>query len=341
MGPGWQKLKNDKRKRVKSMKKIVLSHALYKPGMDALKGKADVVITNNGHSNEIINELKEADGFILRVGSIDRKAIEQCPNLKVITRPGVGYDNVDVKAATEYGIPVVVTPPVNSRAVAEHTIALLFAVAKNIVESANETRKGNYNIRNKYAAVDIINKTITILGFGHIGREVASMCSALGMKVAVYDPFVQKEAVEAKGYIYFDNLNNAISAGDFITIHMPSLPSTKNLISNEQFAAMKPTAFLLNSARGDIVDEEQLTLAVKEGRIAGAGLDVLTLDPPSYDNPLLSFPNVTYTPHSAAQTQETTSRIACLAVEGTLAVLNGEKWDYVANKEVYNHPRWR
>ena len=181
------------------MDKIVISHPLYHVGMEMLEGKAELIVPNDGDSDHIIDVLKDADAFILRIGKIDRKAIEQCDKLKVITRPGVGYDSVDVEAATERGIPVVLCPSANARAVAEATLTLMFACAKNLVESVTETRKGNFNIRNKYAAVDIVDKKMVLLGFGHIGKLVAELCAALSMKIGVYDPYVAKDAVEAMG----------------------------------------------------------------------------------------------------------------------------------------------
>lgn len=323
------------------MNKIVISHPLYKDGMEMLEGKAELIIPNDGDSDRIIDSLRDADAYILRIGKIDRKAIEQCPKLKVITRPGVGYDSVDVQAATERGIPVVLAPSANARAVAEHTVSMLFACSKNLVESVVETRKGNFNIRNRYAAVDVYNKMIVLLGFGNIGRLVAKMCSGLDMKIGVYDPYVKRDAIEAMGYTYFDTLKDAMAAGDYVSLHMPSLPSTRGMIAAEQFAAMKPTAFFLNAARGDVVDETAMIRALENGQIAGAGLDVLVEEPMPAEHPLMKLTNVVITPHMAAQTQETVSKLVTLAAEGTLAVLNGEKWPHVANPEVYEHPRWK
>lgn len=323
------------------MNKIVISHPLYKDGMDILEGKAQLIVPNDGDSDRIIDVLRDADAYILRIGKIDRKAIEQCANLKVITRPGVGYDSVDVQAATERGIPVVLCPSANARAVAEHTVAMMMACAKNLVESVVETKQGNFNIRNRYAAVDLINKRIVVLGFGNIGRQVAKMCTGLDMQVGVYDPYVPEETVTAMGYAYYADLMEAVAAGDFVSLHMPSLPSTRGMISTEQFAAMKPTAFFLNAARGDVVDEVAMVHALESGQIAGAGLDVLVEEPMSGDHPLMKLPNVVVTPHMAAQTQETVSKLVTMAAEGTLAVLRGEKWPHVANPEVYDHPIWR
>ena len=323
------------------MNKIVISHPLYQDGMALLEGKAEIVITNDGDSDRILDSLIDADAYILRIGKIDRKAIERCEKLKVITRPGVGYDSVDVQAATERGIPVVLCPSANARAVAEHTVALLLACAKNIVESVNETKAGNFGIRNRYAAVDIVDKMLVVLGFGNIGRQVAKLCAALDMKVGVYDPFVKRETAEELGYVYYENMLDALAAADFVSLHMPSMPSTRGLISAEQFKAMKPTSFFLNAARGDVVDEPALIAALKNGEIAGAGLDVLVEEPFPADHPFMKMPNVVLTPHMAAQSQETVSKLVTMAAKGTLAVLRGEKWPHVANPEVYDHPRWK
>lgn len=323
------------------MNKIVISHPLYRDGMALLEGKAEIVITNDGDSDRILDSLIDADAYILRIGKIDRKAIERCEKLKVITRPGVGYDSVDVQAATERGIPVVLCPAANARAVAEHTVALLLACAKNIVESVNETKAGNFGIRNRYAAVDIVDKMLVVLGFGNIGRQVAKLCAALDMKVGVFDPFVKRETAEEMGYVYFENMLGALAAADFVSLHMPSMPSTRGMIAAEQFKAMKPTAFFLNAARGDVVNEPALIAALKNGEIAGAGLDVLVEEPFPADHPFMTMPNVVLTPHMAAQSQETVSKLVTMAAEGTLAVLRGEKWPYVANPEVYDHPRWK
>lgn len=322
------------------MDTVVVSHPMFKPGMDALEGKVNVVVPNNGNSDEILDELKKADGFILRIGKIDRKAIEACPNLRVITRPGVGVDNVDVEAATEHGIPVVICPAMNFHAVAEHTLTLILALSKNLEESVEETKKGNFSIRSKYAATEVSGKTVSVLGFGKIGREVAKLCHAIGMNVCVYDPFVTAEQCTGLGYEYKADLIEAIAEGDYVTLHMPSTPETRNMISGKELAAFKPTAFLINCARGDIVDEESLIHALEIRELAGAGLDVISVEPMDPDNKLFSFPGVVITPHMAAQTRETTSKTVTMAAEGTLAVLRGEKWNAVCNPEVYKHPLW-
>ncbi len=323
------------------MKTVVISHPLYKPGMDALEGKVNLIIPDNGDSDVIIDDLKKAHGFILRIGKIDRRAIEACPDLEVITRPGVGVDNVDVAAATEHGIPVVICPAANTHAVAEHTVAMMFAIGKNLVESDVETRKGNFAIRNKYAAIELAGRTLSLLGFGNIGKEVGRLAKALGMHVVAYDPIATQAQVEALGCAYAASLEDAVAQGDFVSLHMPSLPSTKGLLDKKLFGLMKPTAFFINCARGDIVNEQDLYKVLSHRRIAGAAVDVLAAEPMDRNSPLMELDNFIVTPHMAGQTQESTSTIVTLAAEGTLAVLRGEKWPHICNPEVYEHPKWK
>jgi D-3-phosphoglycerate dehydrogenase len=324
-----------------NMDKVLLSHVLYKDGMEALEGKVDITITNNGKSDEIIDELKKADGFILRIGKIDRKAMLQCKNLKVIARPGVGVDNVDVATATELGIPVVIAPGANSRSVAEHALTLILAVAKNIVDSDVETRKGNFNVREKYAAVELLGKTVGVVGYGNIGKEAAKLCAAFGMNVCIYDPFVAKNVIEEVGFKHYESLHELLRVSDVVTLHIPSTPETKGIIGVKELELMKSTAFLVNCSRGDLIDEDALYNALKAKVIAGAGLDVLKEEPMKAGHPLFSLDNVIVSPHLAAQTREATAKGVVMAVEGTLAILHGEKWPYVYNKEVYNHPKWK
>jgi len=324
------------------MSTVLLSHALYRPGMDILeKAGVKILIPNNGDSDVILPQLKQADAFILRIGKIDRKAMEACPNLKVITRPGVGVDNVDVKAATDFGVPVVICPASNFRSVAEHTIALIFACAKSIVRYDKETRKGNFSIRNEYAAEEILGKTLAILGSGHIGSEVAKLAQNLGMKVIIYDPFFTKEKAEAIGCSFAESVKDAVSVADFVTVHMPLLPTTKEMINKKIFCEMRNNAFFINCARGQIVNEQDMYEALRDHVIAGAAVDVLVKEPMDAFSPLMQLDNFIITPHSAAQTKEATGATVVMAAEGTLAVLRGEQYPNVCNPEVYNTVAWK
>lgn len=322
------------------MKKIVLTHRLHEAGMQILEGKVEVVITNNGNPREILSELQDADGLIIRIGSIDRETIMAAKKLKVIGRPGVGVDNVDVLAATEKGIPVVVAPGANTLSVAEHALALILASAKDIRRNDKETRTGNFNIRNSFKAFELKGKTMGLIGYGNIGRELARLCSAIGMNVTIYDPFVNKEQIEQLGFGYEAEIDQVLATSDVLSLHVPLTEKTRNMIGEREFDLMKPSAVLVNCARGEIVDEAALFSALSNGKIHSAATDVLVEEPVKSEHPLMQLDNFIITPHMAGLTQEAAAGVSTMAATGVLAVMNGEKWPHVANKSAYDHPRW-
>lgn len=318
------------------MAKVVISHRLHDDGMAVLeKAGVEVVITNSGDPKDMLPELKDADGVIIRIGSIDRETMEQCPKLKVIGRPGVG-----VEAATELGIPVVIAPGANSRSVAEHAMAMMFACAKDMIRSDKEMRNGNFGIRSSYKAYELGGKTLGLLGYGHIGSIFASMASGIGMNVLVYDPFIKREAVEAQGYGYREDMHDILKESDVVSIHTPLTPQTRNMIGEAELQMMKKDGILINCARGGIVDEVALNKALDENRIHSAGTDVVVHEPIDPEDPIFHHDNIVVTPHMAGQTREAASGVATLAAEGTVAVINGQKWDKVCNPKAYDHKRW-
>ena len=317
-----------------------MTQAVCDAGMKKLDGIAHVYVANNGNPNEYLDEMKDADGIIVRIGKLDRAAIEASPNLKVIGRTGVGYDCIDVKAATEHGIPIVITPGANTRSVAEHTVALILAMSKNLVEGQNETKKGNFSIRGANKAFEILDKKIGFIGLGNIGRETAKMCAALGMKTYACDPFLSRDAIEKCGCVYYADYKLLLKDMDFVSIHVPLTPETRDMIAKEQLASMKKSAIIINCSRGGIVNEADLAEALNNGIIGGAGIDVFEEEPPKPDNPLLNAQNIIYSPHSAAQTREAVIRMAEMCVDGCVAVMNGERWPMVANPEAYQHSKW-
>jgi D-3-phosphoglycerate dehydrogenase len=323
------------------MKKVVLSHQLHEAGMRLLEGKVSVSITNTGKPQEMLPELIDADGLIIRVGSIDRDTLLAAKNLKVIGRPGVGVDDVDVAAATELGIPVVIAPGANTRSVAEHALTLIFAASKDIRNSDRKTRSGEFSVRNSYKAFELLGKTIGLVGCGNIGRELCKLAAAIGMKVMVYDPFVSRESIEQLGYHYVKDVKQLLSNSDVISLHVPLTDKTRNLIGAAEFNQMKSNAVLVNCARGGVVNEQALAQALKNNRIHSAAVDVLSEEPPKPDNPLLALDNVIITPHMAGLTQEAATGVATMAVQGVLAVIDGERWPHVANPQVYEHPIWK
>ena len=314
--------------------KFVMTQAVCPEGLQMLDGVADVYVADNQDPNNYLDEMKDADALIVRIAKCDGHAIENSPNLKVIGRTGVGYDSVDVKTATAHGIPVVITPGANNRSVAEHAVAMMFALSKNLVEAQQEMCKGNWEIRGAKKAFELEGKTIGILGLGAIGRETAKICEGCGMKVAAYDPFLSKEQVEGYGAVYYENYEDLLKVSDVVSIHVPLTDETKNMISKKQLTEMKKTALIINCSRGGIINETDLVEALKAGEIAGAGTDVFCSEPPKTDDPLLNCPNLIVSPHSAAQTREAVIKMAQMCVKGCLAVAEGKTWPFVAGKYV-------
>lgn len=323
------------------MAKVVITQRLHEKGMELLEKHAGAVVAETGDPRKLEPFLADADGLVIRIGSIDRQGLLAAKNLKVIGRPGVGVDDVDVAACTELGIPVVVVPGANTRSVAEHGMTLMFALSKDLLRSDRETRHGNFGIRSSYKAYELKGRTLGLIGGGAIGSEFGRMASAIGMQVMVYDPFLKKEDLEARGWAYTVNLDDLYREADVISVHVPLTDQTRNMIGEREIGLMKPNAILLNCARGGIIDEDALYRALKENRIHGAGADVLVKEPFDPAAPLMELDNFLITPHMAGQTQEAAAGVAVGAVKGVLAVINGEKWPNVCNPGAYDHPRWK
>ena len=321
--------------------KFVTTQALCKEGFALLEGQANVFVADNGDPTTYLHELKDADAFIIRIGKIDRAVMDQLPGLKVIGRPGVGFETVDIVAATEAGIPVVITPGVNNLSVAEHTIAMMLALSKDLVESHIETQKGNFSsIRRRGKYFEVFGKKVGIIGLGAIGADTARLCRALGMETLGYDPFLSKEKIEALGCVHYENYEKMLRDCDFLTLHVPFLETTRNMITKKHLETMKRTAVVINCSRGGIINEADLVDALENEIIAAAGIDVFITEPPEPDDPLLKAKNILISPHSAAQTREALVGMHTNCVEGCLAVLRGEKYPHVANSDVYKHPKW-
>lgn len=320
--------------------KFVMTQALCPEGMALLEGAARTYVADDPDPNHYLDEMADADALIVRIAKCDGNAIAASPRLKVIGRTGVGYDSVDVKAATARGIPVVLTPGANSRSVAEHALALMLALSKNLYEAQTETARGNWEIRGAGKAFELGGKKLGLIGLGAIGRETMALCRGIGMSIAAYDPYLSREQVEALGAEWFPGCEPLLRACDVVSVHVPLTDGTRDMIAMPQLRSMKPTAILINCSRGGIVKEPDLARALDAGVIAGAGIDVFVSEPPEPGAALLKAKNLIYTPHSAAQTREAVVRMAAMCVEGCLAVLRGERWPHVADKAVYDHPRW-
>lgn len=325
-------------------RKYVMTEAVCKEGMELLKPEDQVFIAHDANPVNYIEEMAETDVLIVRAAPakvVNKEVLKQALHLKVIGRTGVGYDSVDVNEAAKLGIPVVITPGANNRAVAEHTLTLMLALSKNLVEAQVETAKGNWEIRDAHKQFELYGKSVGIIGLGRIGRDTAALCEAIGMKVLGYDPFLTKDQMEDLGYSYYEDYEKLLADSDVVSIHVPLTKQTKGMIGARQLALMKQTAILVNCSRGGIVCEEALIAALKEGNIAGAGLDVFAGEELHPGNPLLTAPNLIFSPHSAAQTREAVINMAVLCIKGCEAVCEGKKWPYVADPSVYEHEKWR
>lgn len=284
---------------------------------------------------ELIAHAHDIDAIAVQTTKIPRAVIEAAPNLKVVSRHGVGYDSVDVAALTERGVPLCVAATSNAVSVAEHTMYFILALAKKSVEFDHATRNDNFWIKRQMGAQDIADKSVLLVGFGRIGTRVAKRALAFDMKVFVIDPFVDDAEIKAAGCIPVNDLAAALPEMDFVSLHCPKSPETVNLMGKAQFAAMKPTAHVINTARGGMVDEGALYDALTSGAIAGAGIDVFASEPPKPEHPLFQLDNIIVSPHSAGVTEQSILRMASQTAENVLNVLDGKpNPDTVINKEV-------
>ena len=322
--------------------KIVVSHALSDDGMKILRESgAEIFVAGSAEPETFFNELTDADAFIIRLGQCREDLIRRLPNLKVIGRTGVGYDNVDVAYAASCGIPVVFTPGANSRSVAEHAVALMFALAKDLENADPDLRAGNWKVRDAGRAFELFDKKVGIIGTGAIGKIVAELCRGVGMKTAAYSHSHNRAKVEAAGCEYYDELDDLLRDCDIITIHNPLTPDTRGMIGARELGLMKKTAILINTSRGPIVNGQALADALNAGVIAGAAVDVFDTEPAAADDPVFTARNLIATPHLAALTREAKNRMSVKCAEGCLAVLRGEKWKDVVDKSVYDHERFK
>ncbi|HZS84499.1 MAG TPA: hydroxyacid dehydrogenase [Stellaceae bacterium] len=285
-----------------------------------------------------IVEREAVEAIISRTIRIDGATMDASPRLKVISKHGAGVDNIDLEAATARGIPVLFALAGNARSVAEHAIAMMLALAKRLVPLDAALRRGAWP-REGGQGIELAGKRLGIVGLGNIGRIVAELGRAFGMAVAGFDPYVAAAALPA-GIERRLTLADLLSEADIVTLHCPLTAETRGLMGGEALRLMKRTAFLVNTARGPIIDEAALIAALREGRIAGAALDSFTEEPADPRSPLWSLPNAIYTPHIAGTTAEAFARVAMQAVENVFAILDGAPPDphCVANPEALRRP---
>ncbi|CAM5181621.1 hydroxyacid dehydrogenase [Bosea thiooxidans] len=267
----------------------------------------------------------QVDALIVRQGRVDEAIISASPRLKVIAKHGVGVDNIDLQAAASRNIPVIRAMGSNSRAVAEHTIALALTLLKEIPRLDSAVKAGSWP-KPSFIGRDIAGTVIGLVGFGSIGQHVARMASGLGMTVILHDPHA-RQAIAQFGAGCERDLDSLIREADIISLHCPLTNATRNLLDERRFGLMKPSSFVVNTARGALIDEAALCAALLEGKIAGAALDSFAVEPPAKDSPLWAMPNLITTPHIAGVTAGSAKAMAEIAARHVIAVLDGEAPD--------------
>lgn len=312
--------------------KVLVSDPISEEGIRLLREVAEVDVCTDLSPEELVSIIREYDALLVRSGTqVTAEVIEAGYNLKVIGRAGVGVDNIDVDKATEQGILVINAPEGNTISAAEHTMALMLALARNIT-SASASLKGGRWERNKFMGVELYKKTLGIIGLGRIGSEVAKRARAFGMDVLAYDPYISAERVEKLGVVSAP-LEEIFARADFITLHAPKTSSTAYMIGAKELAQMKEGVRIVNCARGGLIDEKALYQAILSGKVAGAALDVFEEEPPR-DNPLLELEQVIATPHLGASTQEAQVNVAIQVAEQIVRVLKGEPVHMAVNVTV-------
>ncbi|KQN42917.1 hydroxyacid dehydrogenase [Rouxiella silvae] len=275
---------------------------------------------------------------IYRSGQFSRTRMVQLPNLRAIGVHGVGIDGIDLTAATDLGIAVFNTPGTNNRSVAEHAIGLMFALTKRLPAADSAVRKGAFSFRFEGGLRELFGATLGVVGFGAIGQLTAKLALSLGMRVQVLSRSSAQE-LAALGLEKAASLEMLLTTSDIVSLHAPSLPETQKMIGPIQLAMMKPSAYLINTSRGALIDEEALIAALQNGEIAGAGLDVFAVEPLSASSPLTQLPNVVLTPHAAASTEQALMRMASAAVAGVLDVINDRAPLSLLNPQIWETRR--
>ncbi|WP_291295602.1 hydroxyacid dehydrogenase [Elioraea sp.] len=318
------------------MPHVLLAGQLHKAGLSLLEARPDITFeTLTPGSPEFPIRVKEADAVLLWLEPITEAVLAATPRLKVVARYGVGYDTVDIAACTRRGIPVAVANGSNDLSVAEHAMMLMLAVARRTVEYDAKVRSGQWRQGHMPPMHELAGRSVLVIGYGRIGTRVAKLCQAFGMKVFVHDPAFPTPRIAADGHVPAPDWKAVLPEMDVVTLHCPLHPGTRGMMNAEAFGRMKPTSWLINTARGGVVDEPALIEALKAKRIAAAGLDVLVVEPPTTDHPLFAMENVVLAPHNAATPDECLAKMAMRSAQNIIDCFDG-KVDpgYLVNPEV-------
>ena len=312
--------------------KVLIADAINEKGIENLKAVADVVVDTTITPEELANTIHEYNGIVVRSRTkLTKDILKNADNMQIIARAGVGVDNIDLDAATEKGIMVVNSPESTSVTVAEHTMGLILSMARKISIADKSVKDGKWE-KKKFMGVELRNKTLGVIGMGRIGSQVVNRCKSFGMDAMAYDPYLPEEVAKQMG-VELTDLNTVLKNSDFITIHVPLTPETKHSISTPQFELMKDSAFIVNCARGGIIDEDALYDALVNNKIGGAALDVYEEEPPK-ESKLFDLDNIVLTPHIAASTKEAQRDAAIIVADEIIELTKGNN-----PKNVLNMPR--
>ncbi|MCP5085268.1 MAG: hydroxyacid dehydrogenase [Rhodobacteraceae bacterium] len=308
------------------MKKVTVIGKLHQSGLDILYGEGGLEIAEFTDPKVPVpaEKITEADALLVRTGILTEDDIRNADKLCVVSRHGVGCDNLPVSALSARGIPVTIVGPANAISVAEQSISMMLTLSKRVEEYDHAVRDGNWEIRNSLRTAELAGKTLLLLGLGRIGSEVAKRARGFDMNILVFDPYLLAKIIAGAGATKVEDWIAILPEVDVLSIHLPLNDKTHNIINAEVLAAMKPSAIVLNLARGGLIDEDAL-FAELSGRMAsgGAGLDTFETEPPAPDTPLLSLSNVTLSPHSAAMTEESARKMGEISARNVIAGLKG------------------
>ena len=319
-------------------KKVLAPLTMGKEGVALLRSRDDIELQMYAPGlpkSELLPMLADVAGIALSVTPFGKPEMDAAPVMQVVARIGVGYDAVDVPALTARRVPLMIGGTANSTSVAEHAFHLMMALAKRTPALDAMVRKGAWGDRHANLPMELSGKTIVIVGFGRIGTRIARRCLGFDMQVLIYDPYVPAEKIASAGCERVTDLDTALPRADFVTIHCPKNPETIGMFNAARLARMKPSAFLINTARGGIIDEPALHAALTAGRLRGAGLDVFETEPTPVNNTLLQLDKVITSPHMAGVTTEAVAGMAVVTAENILSVLDGKpNRDNAVNPEV-------
>lgn len=314
--------------------RVLVTEEIAESGLEILREAGHEVEVRTGiDRHSLLGAVADASAIIVRSGTnVDAEVISAASSLRVIGRAGIGVDNIDLEAATKRGIVVVNAPQSNTLSAAEHTMALMLALCRRIPEADRSMHRGEWN-RSSFVGMELADKTLGIVGLGRIGSLVAQRSLAFGMRLVAYDPYVSPDRARQMS-VELVSLEELCSRADVITIHLPKTVETIGLINKDRIALMKPSVRLVNTARGEIIDEDALATALHEGRVAGAAIDVYSKEPPGPNHPLVGAPNAILTPHLGATTAEAQDKAGKTVAEQVSAVLRGELVPFAVNVEV-------